>query len=161
MLIKEHGKKNGFQINNPPVTMNDPQNPVKSLLPLRFVLGTWIGEGHSFGQVLRGKLTAKLRLQNTFMEIEEQLFLSDGTLDYEDSAWVGFDDTQNRLSVTHFMAPATIERKLVLLNSAGFYWWVGPTAPIVYFIDAKPNLHVQIISSDEALLGEMTYKRAQ
>ena len=136
--------------------MNEPE---KSLRPLAFIIGEWAGEGQSFGQPIKGHLQAKRRFQNTFIQIEEKLFLPDGSLDYEDCSWIGLDPAQNRLSVTHFMAPATIERKLLLLNETGFYWWVGPTDPIVWFTSVDHNLRIRVTSTNDEVLGEMHYKR--
>ena len=136
--------------------MNDPE---KSLLPIKFILGEWKGEGQSFGQPITGHLRAQLRFRNTFIQLEEKLFQPDGALDYEDSSWIGLDSAQNRLSVTHFMAPATIERKLLILNETGFYWWVGPTAPIVWFTSVDRNLRIRVTSISDEILVDMNYKR--
>ena len=139
--------------------MHSPQQSNQKLRSLSFILGRWKGQGKTLGQPVIGSLEATMRCQNTFIEIQEKLFLPDGTLDYEDSAWVSFNNAQERLAVTHFMPPATIERKLAIINATGFYWWTVPAAPIVHFINQQKELRINVVLPDERVIGTMLYTR--
>ena len=145
--------------------MTKDSQAARALLPMYFILGEWEGEGSSFGQSLYGKLHAYLRFQDSFLCIEEQLFLPCGSLDYEDMSICSWSSIQNSIVTTNLSAPAQVHQKLVICSpeTSSFRWWSAPNASVVYFslTEAKLLEVVVELPDTEQPASKMLYRRMQ
>ena len=133
-----------------------------ALAPLSFLVGEWVGEGVASGQPIHGRLTAKLQLGDTFLEVRETLRLPDGTLDHEDICFYRYDTHNQQLRVLQMVQPAwTAERPVVLLESGGLRWFDGPLGPQVAIQPDGDGLLVTVRLPDTpAPLVELRYRHA-
>jgi len=134
----------------------------QKLAALSFLVGVWHGEGTAGGQPIRGRLTATMRLGETFLEVCEQLYLPDGTLDHEDICFYRYDASQQQLRVLQMVQPAwTAERPVVVLEGGGMRWFDGPLGPQVSLTPSPDGLTVTVRLPDAAQPAvELHYRHA-
>ncbi|MDP6933827.1 MAG: hypothetical protein QGG40_12965 [Myxococcota bacterium] len=99
------------------------------LQPVRFLLGSWEGDGQSFGEPLHGTLEAHARFEDTVIEVRETLYRTDGTLEHEDLCLYRLDSSGTQLLVAQVMAPGWLTDQPVTLQAGGLFWSSGPLTP--------------------------------
>ena len=126
-------------------------------------LGNWSGKGTSFGQVLHGKINIHTKCQGDFLVFEEALFEQDGSLQYEDCAWISKQSSIEKPEFIgyHFTPGGHVQRFLVVQKEGinGFHWWAGPLVPVVYYKIHEGNLVVTVLDIQEIVVHQMTYIR--
>ncbi|MFT5683711.1 MAG: hypothetical protein ACI8RZ_004643 [Myxococcota bacterium] len=134
----------------------------QQLAALSFLVGEWEGSGTAGGQPIRGRLSATMRLGETFLEVREQLFLPNGTLDHEDICFYRYDTSQEQLRVLQMVQPAwTAERPVVLLDGGGLRWFDGPLGPQVSLTPTQGGLTVMVRLPDVSQPAvELHYRHA-
>jgi len=134
------------------------------VVPLGFLQGQWEGEGTSDGQPVTGRLTARMVLDDTFLECSEQLFTAAGALDHEDRVLYRYDIEDQTLRALHLQAPAWVaDRHVDLLDDqTGFAWRGGPTLPkvVVRQIDVDTVDVAVWLPGETAPVTRLTYRRA-
>ena len=138
--------------------MDAVQHAAQSLQPLHQFIGEWQGKGQSFAQPIIAKLSISLHLQQTFLEIREQLYTISGELDYEDRSWISYDDRQNQLVVTQLIVPGIVDRKICIADEHGCRWWKSPQDPIVFLSLIDTHLRLQV-KYEEQVLTSIRYQR--
>lgn len=134
----------------------------EALAPLRFLEGSWQGEGTIHGESLRGQLTAASVFGDSFIEARERLFDAQGALSHEDVAFYRYDVKERHLRVTQLMAGAWQQEQWVVPTEAGFRWYAGPFAAKVEFLRQPDGSLLIEIYDPEAMVpsGRMRYRRA-
>ncbi|MBM73997.1 MAG: hypothetical protein CMK59_01245 [Proteobacteria bacterium] len=135
--------------------MNSTQDALRQFYSF---LGDWKGSGQSFGSDIQGTLSVDLRCQKSFICLSERLFLPNGQLDYEDSAWVHWESSTKQLIVQHFSPGGQTQRLLMLGKKDSFRWWGGPLIPTVYYRLEESSLFIDV-KQDTDLLHHMHYRR--
>ena len=127
-------------------------------------MGFWHGSGTSFGQKLTGKLHIYTECQDGFFVIEESLFESNGSLQYEDCSWIHSQNPRNDNEWIgyHFTPGGNVQRFMVIQKDGfhNFHCWAGPLVPVVYYKMYENKLIIDVLDVEQNLVHQMVYKRA-
>ena len=125
-------------------------------------LGSWEGKGVSFGENITGTLQIYNKCQKDFLVFEEFLFEVDGSVHYEDCAWITQQRTDDEHQVGyHFTPGGHVQRFLVLKKESvhgQFHWWAGPLVPVVYYKMLDKKLVVTVLDVQQVIVHQMIYE---
>lgn len=145
------------------ITWEERQRLTRSGLDLaRFLVGDWEGDGTSHGLPVRGRLSVRAILGETFLEARETSLDAQGAVDHEDLALYHYDVDEGHLSVEHFMAPGWVARHHVepLPDGPGCIWNSGPFSPRVVLRPVGDGLVVSVwLPGEAAACTIMRYTR--
>ena len=96
-------------------------------------------------------------------EFEESLFKQDGSLQYEDCAWIHpqVQQEEQQWIGYHFTPGGNVQRFLVVKgeDTHNFHWWGGPLLPVVYYKIQEQKLIVNVLDIQQILVHQMIYER--
>ncbi|MFH1469612.1 MAG: hypothetical protein ABIO70_34825 [Pseudomonadota bacterium] len=95
----------------------------EKLDPLRFLLGSFVGQGFDGGRPIRARATGRLLLDGSWLELAEEIVAADGTVDYRDLALYRYDPAEEGLRVMHLMERAWHAQYPVHLDPEGAVRW--------------------------------------
>ena len=124
------------------------------IAPLRFLIGDWEGEGSSHGAHVRGRLRARVSLDESWVEVREQHWSATGALDHEELTMYRYDPTNEQLRAFQFTGHAWLSEHVIIPENGGLRWFSGPLAPSVEIVpDGDDALRVTV---REAFRGQPT-----
>lgn len=132
-----------------------------ALAPVRPILGRWEGQGHHYGQPLRGRLEARERFGATWIEVSETLLDASGAVDHEDLTLYRFDADAGQIRALQVMAHAWSQDHAVAVESDGLRWYHGPSSPVVRWRWTGPDAITVEVTEPEGgeLALQMDYRR--
>ena len=127
-------------------------------------LGTWRGKGISFGEEITGTLRIYNKCQGDFVVFEEVLFESNGSVHYEDCAWIHQQPSEDEQHFVgyHFTPGGNVQRFLVVQKEDfhnQFHWWAGPLVPVVYYQMYEEKLDITVLDVQQMMVHQMKYER--
>ena len=131
----------------------------QKLKPLEWILGQWQGQGQAHGQMIYGVLHASLRLENSFVVINEAIFNADEQLIHEDCTWCHWLPAQEQLIAHQFMPIGLTEQRIISVNQQQMRWWSGPASPVVTMCLIAAQLHVKVVGPEQDCWSEIHYQR--
>lgn len=133
----------------------------QKLKPLEWILGQWQGQGQAQGNIIYGVLHATLRLENSFLVINEAIFDANEQLIHEDCTWCYWQPDQQHLVAQQFMPIGLTEQRIISIKDSGMSWWAGPAAPVVNMAIVEALLQVRVIGPEQDCWSEIHYHRTQ
>lgn len=134
----------------------------EGLLPMRFLEGTWVGEGETRGEPVRARLVVVRCFQDTYLEARETLMDASGEVQHEDVCFYRFDPENMVVKVTQHMAHAWTSDSLVQPEPWGARWYSGPFSPRVEWrLLAADRMVEEVYDPEESEPSlSITYRRA-
>ena len=109
------------------------QKAHQGIEPIRFLIGSWRGEGWSQGSPVRGTLEVNAILDGTWIQATETLMDADGQNETVDLCFYRWDERSESLQVFQLYEHAHLSTLLVEKTERGFRWITGPMAPQLTF----------------------------
>lgn len=121
------------------------------LLPVRFLEGSWVGEGETRGEAVTARLEVRRCLSETYLEARETLTTGGGDLEHEDVCFYRYDPDNMVIKVTQHTAFAWTTESLVQPEAWGARWYSGPFSPRVEWrLEAVDRLVEMVFDPEEA-----------
>lgn|GEM_PF-2221745 len=131
------------------------------LEPVRCLIGQWVGEGLCHGEKVTGRMHGQALIDGTWIEVEETLMGSDGTVVHSDRSLYRFNVESEALEAIQIFERASMTTSLVEPTDDGFRWITGPGAPqLTFFVGSGGLRYTVILPGEDAPAAEMTYRRA-
>lgn len=133
----------------------------EGIAALQFLVGTWEGDGQSFGAPVRGRLVVARELGDTFLVARETLWDAQGAVDHEDLVYYRYDPYARILKITQLAAPGWSQEIVGEIEPWGLRWYAGPEAPAVHLRrDGERGLVVEVWEPEaKAPATRLTYRR--
>lgn len=122
----------------------------QALAALEGLIGSWAGEGTDHGEAITARLQARWILDESFVEVTEQLSSAAGEPLHEDRTIYRYDAHENRIKVLHLLPGGWCFERVVSVERGRIVWQTGPFAPQVVLSPGPDALtsHVQFPGSD-------------
>lgn len=128
------------------------------LEPVRFLIGSWTGEGQTQGIPVRGTLEVVAILDGTWLQATETLMDLENNTETIDLCFYRWHEKAESLQVFQFYEHAHLSTLLVEKTENGFRWITGPMAPQLRFEKTESGIRYQAIMEGEATpVTQMTY----
>ena len=126
--------------------------------PIRFLIGSWTGDGHSQGTPVRGMLEVIPILDGTWIQATETLMDREHNTQTVDVCLYRWHEKAESLQVFQLCEHAHMSTLLVEKTEVGFRWITGPLAPQLTFEKTKTGIRYRAVLEDEtAPITEMNY----
>ena len=121
----------------------------KGIEPLRFIIGSWRGEGRSEGAQVQGSLEVKAILDGTWLQATETLLHLETQTETVDLCFYRWHQKAESLQVLQFYEHAHLSTLLVEKTDNGFRWITGPLAPQLFFEKTDEGFRYETIAEGE------------
>ena len=130
----------------------------EGLEPIRFLIGSWAGEGHTQGTPVHGTLEVTAILDGTWLRATETIIDPKTNDESVDLCFYRWHEKAESLQVFQFYEHAHLSTLLVEKTETGFRWITGPMAPQLTFEKTDSGFRYQAIADGETNpVTQMTY----
>ncbi len=137
------------------------EQALSGLEPLRFLIGTWAGEGHCYGESVSGTLVVTALFDGSWLQAVERLENTSGSEVHSDLSFYRYGVEAESLQVMQLFERGHQMSTLVEVTDTGFRWVTGPGAPQLHYRCTEHTVsYTVILPGEEAPAVEMAYKRA-
>ncbi len=134
------------------------QKAHQGIEPIRFLIGSWTGEGHSQGAAVRGALEVIPILDGTWIQATETLTDVERNTQTVDVCLYRWHEKAESLQVFQLYEHAHMSTLLVEQTEKGFRWITGPLAPQLLFEKTQTGIQYRaIVEGQPTPLTQMNY----
>ena len=134
------------------------QKAHRGLEPVRFLIGSWTGEGENQGAPVRGTLEVAAILDGTWLQATETLTDIENNHETVDLCFYRWHEQAESLQVFQFYEHAHLSTLLVEKTEKGFRWITGPMAPQLTFEKTASGIYYQaVVAGETTPMTQMTY----
>ena len=134
------------------------QKAHQGLEPIRFLIGSWTGEGRSQGSPVQGTLEVSPILDGTWLQAIETLTNVENQKRTVDLCLYRWHEQAESLQVFQFYEHAHLSTLLVEKTTHGFRWITGPMAPQLTFEKTDSGIRYQAtVDGDSTPVTHMNY----
>ena len=130
----------------------------QGIAPIRFLIGSWKGEGHSQGIPVRGTLEVVAILDGTWIQATETLTDVERDTRTVDVCLYRWHEKAESLQVFQLYEHAHLSTLLVEKTENGFRWITGPLAPQLTFEQTNTGFQYRaVVEGESTPITEMNY----
>ena len=134
------------------------QQALAALQPLRFMVGSWTGEGQHQGQAVQGSLEVEAILDGSWLRATETVVALHDQSQTIDISYYRWNDQAESLQLFQLFEHGHLNTLLVEATEAGFRWITGPMAPQLHFEKTSTGFRYRAqIEGQADAITEMNY----